>query len=456
MTIVRETTPCEPVSISTQAPTSAARQELPVHTSLRTDFSWTLVGNAVYAGGQWLALMLLAKLTKPELVGQYALGIAFAVPVFMLTSFQLRLALASDIKQQTHFGHYLSFRLLSTALGLVIIALVTQIMGFRGQLRWVVLLVGLVQAIDAISDIYYGRLQLHNRMVSIAKSMMARTVISAVGFTVAVCFNGNLAWGLWAVVVARVIVLFGYDIRTSTHNVVAEPKSSFQNERLRPHWNLRVQRQLLWFAFPIGIATVLASLNSAIPRYFIEHALGEHALGIFSAIAFMFSAGSMAVVSLGQSAFTRLARSYAEENLIEFRSRLLSLLTLGAGLGVYGIVVAKVAGPEILTLLFRPEYAQHANLLVWIMAAGCVGYMAQCLGVGMCAAGYYRSQIVLFIVTNLTVLGASWILIPRQGLLGAVFAILISGIVQLAGSVMILAMGMRKLTCVWARNAEAT
>jgi len=101
----------------------------------------------------------------------------------------------------------------------------------------------------------------------------------------------------------------------------------------------------------------------------------------------------MAVVSLGQSAFTRLARSYASGNLVAFGSLLGKLLAFGQCWSVRNDYF-QLAGREILTILFRPEYAERADLLPWIMATGSVLFMAQFLGFGMTAAGYYNSQVV--------------------------------------------------------------
>jgi hypothetical protein len=53
---------------------------------------------------------------------------------------------------------------------------------------------------------------------------------------------------------------------------------------------------------------------------------------------------------------------------------------MGATLGIFGIILGKVAGREVLATLFRPEYAEHADLLPWIMGAGCINYLAQYLG----------------------------------------------------------------------------
>jgi len=422
--------------------------------SLRADFSWMLVGNAIYAGGQFATLMLLAKMVRPELVGQYALGLAIVYPVMMLTNMQIRAVMTSGARQQTHFGDYLSLRLLTTSLALVIIFAITQVLGYRGDLTAVVLMVGVAYGIETISDVYYARLQLHDKMAEISKSLIARAVLSVLGLAIATYISGSVLWGIAGVVLARAIVFISYDISKSTHGLGRQSNWFSRTEELTPRFNLKVQGQLLWLSLPLGIVVLLTSLNSNAPSYFIQHALGERDLGIFSAMGFMISVGNMAVVSLGQSAFTRLARSYADGNLIAFGSLLGKLLAFGAMLGMSGMAVSKLAGREILTILFRPEYAERADLLPWFMAAGGVLFMAQFLGFGMTAAGHYKSQVVLNILANLSLFAACYWFVARQGLLGAIIAMLIAAIVQLVGSVMVLVRSMRFHTQVCARNVE--
>jgi O-antigen/teichoic acid export membrane protein len=413
------------------------------------------VGNIFYAGGQFATLMLLAKLLRPELVGQYALGLAVVYPVMMFTNLQLKAVMTSAARQQKDFGQYLSLRLLTTSLALAIIFAITQILGYRRELTAVVLMVGLAYAIETMSDIYYARLQLHDKMAEISKSMIAKALLSVLGLAVATYVTRNLLCGIACVVVARVIVLFGYDVCESTHGLGGRSKWFSLNHALRARFDLKVQRELLWLSLPLGIVVLLTTLNSSVPSYFIKHALGERDLGIFTAIGFTISVGNMAVVSLGQSAFTRMSRAYADGNLAEFGSLLGKLLAFGAGLGVCGMIISKLAGHEILTILFRSEYAERADLLPWTMAAGGVLFMAQFLGFGMTAAGYYNSQVILNIFANLSLIAACYWLVAKQGLLGVILAMLIAAIVQLAGSAMILLIGLRTQTRMCANRVES-
>ncbi len=118
------------------------------------------------------------------------------------------------------------------------------------------------------------------------------------------------------------------------------------------------------------------------------------------------------------------------------------------------MVISKFAGHEILAILFRPEYAERADLLPWIMVAGGVLYMAQFLGFGLTAAGFYNSQVILNILANLSLLAACYWLVARQGLLGAILGMLIAAIVQFLASIVILGVGARMRAPVRAERVE--
>ena len=412
--------------------------------SLTSDFSWTFLGNAVYAAGQFALLMLLTKLVQPEQVGQYALGLALVYPVMMLSNMQLRSVMNSSVNGRAQFGHYLSLRLLTTFAAFAFIFGATRILRYDWELTGVVLMVGVAYGIETVSDVYYARLQLHDRMAEISKSLMVRAALSVLALATLTYVTRSVVWGIGGVAAARGLVLFCYDSRERIHGLRRQPRWSLLNGELAPRFDASEQRKLLWRSLPLGIVVLLTTLNSSIPSFFIKHGIGERDLGIFTALGLTISVGNMAVVSLGQSAFTRLSRAYATGNITAFGSLLAALLACGAGLGVCGIIISKFVGREILTLLFRPEYAERADLLPWIMAAGAVLFMAQFLGFGLTAAGFYHSQVHLNILANLGLIVACYWLVASKGLLGAILAMLIAAIFQLAASAVILLAAMRK------------
>jgi len=103
----------------------------------------------------------------------------------------------------------------------------------------VVLMVGVAYAIETISDVYYARLQLHDRMDGISKSLIARALLSTLGLAVATYVSGSLIWGLAGVVLARAIVFIGYDICERTHDLGEQSKWFSRNKALTPRFDVR-------------------------------------------------------------------------------------------------------------------------------------------------------------------------------------------------------------------------
>jgi O-antigen/teichoic acid export membrane protein len=418
----------------------------PYKLSLRANFSWTFAGNVVYAACQWGTLVVLVKLGTPVLVGQYALGVAIAAPVIMLAQLQLRSVIASDVRGDYRFGDYLAFRLVSTALAVFVVLAIPLALRSGPVLTPLIFLVGLSLAVEAISDVFYARLQLIERMDRIAKSQMVRGPLGLAAMGLGVYLTGRVSWGVAAMVVARLAVLVGYDVRPRTQSLEPaaedpqQARKQFEHVKttLRPRWEPHTMAKILWLSLPLGIVALLVSLNTYIPRYFIQWSLGARELGIYSAIGFLMSAGNLFAGALAQAVFVRLAKFHAERRNRDFVLLLLKMAGIGTVLGAGGILVAWIAGPQLLRIIYRPEYAEQSKVLVWFMVVAWVGYLGQFLGYAMTSARYFVHQIPLFVVVALAITAGSYWLVPRMGLTGGVLANLIGVTVQLLGSMVIL------------------
>ena len=411
--------------------------------TLRRNFSWTFTGNLIYAASQWGMLVVLAKLGSPEMVGQFTLGLAVTAPVIMFTNLQLRGIQATDAKGDYVFSDYLGLRLIGTGLALLIIAGITLKAGYRWETSLVILAIALAKAFESISDVFYGLIQQHERMDRIAIALMIKGPLSLLLLGIGVSLTGSVVGGAIGLAVAWGLVLFGWDLRNgrlilknSSHGreqedlLVADAEPAKSQNLLYPRWERKTLGKLVWLALPLGFVMMLISLNTNIPRYFIERYLGERELGIFSAISYLMVAGNMVVSALAQSASPRLAKYYAAGNSTAFRTLLLKLVGVGLMLGVGGVFVAVVAGKPILTLLYKPEYAERADLFAWLMVAAGIGYASSFLGYGITAARYFRVQMPLFtLVTGTSAIACFW-LIPRHGLRGAAIALIVGAIVQ--------------------------
>ncbi|MEG4806452.1 oligosaccharide flippase family protein [Microcoleus sp. F8-D1] len=426
--------------------------------TLRRNFSWTFTGNLVYAASQWGMLVLLAKLGSPEMVGQFTLGLAVTAPVIMFTNLQLRGVQATDAKGDYVFSDYLGLRLIGTGLALLIIAGITLKAGYRWETSLVILAIALAKAFESISDVFYGLIQQHERMDRIAIALMIKGPLSLLLLGIGVSLTGSVVGGAIGLAIAWGLVLLGWDLRNgrlilknSSHHkegenlLVADSEPTKSHNPLYPRWDGKTLGKLVWLALPLGFVMMLISLNTNIPRYFIERYLGERELGIFAAMSYLMVVGQMVVSALAESASPRLAKYYAAGNSTAFRTLLLKLVGVGLMLGAGGVFVAVVAGKPILTLLYKPEYADRADLFLWLMVAAGIWYVSAFLGYGITAARYFRVQMPLFVaVTGSSAIACLW-LIPIMGLRGAAIALIVTAIVQAVFSFAVIAYALYRL-----------
>jgi len=384
---------------------------------LRRSAAWALAGNAVYAGTQWLALVALARLGSPAAVGQFALGMALCAPVVLFGNLQLRSVLATDARDEHAWPDYLGLRAITTALALVVIAAIAGL-GYGGDTAWVIALAGVAKAIEGVSDLYYGLLQKHERMDVMARSLILRGVLGlgalvaglALGRDVRVAVAGMA--GAWAVVLA-------------VHDVPAAAAVSAGARA--PRLRRAAQVALVRLALPLGVTTLFLSLQQNIPRYVVEHHLGEAALGIFAAMAYVQVAGEIAIRALGQTAMPRLARHWAAGERAAFDALLVRLLALGAALGVAGVALAATLGEPLLDVLFGAAYAAEAAVFTWVMIAAALTWLGSLLGYAASATRAFTRFTMPYAAVTGVALIAAVALIPRHGLMGAAWALGLTG-----------------------------
>lgn len=408
--------------------------------SLRANFSWTLVGNVIYAACQWGMLTILVKLGDPEIVGRLSLGLAVTAPIFMLSNLQLRALQATETTGTLQFADFAGLRLVATALAVLAAQIAAWAGGYGPELAWTIAGLGLSRAVDSSSDVIQGELQRRERMDLLAGSMMLRGFFSVGALAAAFAWSGSLAWAVLGMAAANLVVFLAYDVR----KLVQVHRGALRE--LWPRFEASAMRRILGDALPLGAVMMLISLNVNIPRYFIEASFGEYLLGIFAPLAQLVAAGGLVVNALGQSATPRLARLHAAGDLSGFKRILGIMLGLALLLCVAGVGLIYLVGAPILTLLYSAEYAEYTGLLYRFAVLAGVQFAGSFLGYGMTSARRYRVQLPLFLLATVVCSLGSWLLVPRLGLEGAIYALLASALVQLCGSAWILSGALQKLT----------
>jgi O-antigen/teichoic acid export membrane protein len=357
---------------------------------------------------------------------------AVSAPIILLANFQLRALLASDVRNQFTFSKYLTFRLVSLGVALLVVASVAVYAEGDWGRRGIILLVGFGQVLEYISETYYGWMQKHERIDRIARSLLLKGPVSLAALCLAMYITRSVAWAVFGLALGRLAILLVWDSRLGfAANGDLAPAA-------RIEWDGGQMLGLLRAALPLGVISMLGSLISNIPRYYINAFDGSAGLGIFSAIASLLTAGTLVVSTFGQASFLPVAKACAEADRAKYRMLIWQAMALAGGLGVLAIVASVFFGRSLLIHLFRREYGEYTDIFVRLMIAGMMMFMASGLGYVMTAARKLRPQIPLLLLAAVAAAATSAWSIPQYGLRGAADAVLISAFVQLVGAGVIL------------------
>jgi len=274
-----------------------SRKYIDDHSVMLSNAAWLLVGNVAYAVFLWGVLVSIAKLGTPEMVGVYSYGFALTTPIFMLFGLRLRFVQISDSKNEAGFDDYLSIRLFTTIVAVLIAIMMGLWLRLSIEVFYVVAIIAIAKGFEAISDIYYGFFYKCERMKHIAVSQLIKGSVSLVVFGSLLYKFGSLLVACTGMAIIWGVVCIFFDCKTVSQSSGIDSRNykildlpiflnfeTFKNK-------LTVFRVIIFKAFPLGIMGFLASLSINVPRYVVESELGIRELGYYAAITYIMLGG---------------------------------------------------------------------------------------------------------------------------------------------------------------------
>ena len=326
-------------------------------------------------------------------------------------------------------------RTITSVCALAVVVSLAYFLSAPPTVRWIVAAVALAKTVEAVADIYQGVFQKYERMDLLAVSLFLKGGFSLVAFASVFLFSHSLLWSAIAMASAQLVTLSLYDAPQSLSLSLARNLAVRGGRLAWPRWRREHITHILKGAIPLGITMMLISLQVNVPRLAIQRCLGIQDLGIFAGISYFPTAGMMIVFAVGSAAVPRMAAQVSQGEKRRFRLLLGRLVIVAVVLGTLSMAASAAFGSGVLRAVYGEAYASQEQLLLWMMAGGCVSYVLSMFGCAATAMGRFRAQPVILAVSTAILFVACDILLPRYGLIGAAWAMLICTSVGLAGFV---------------------
>lgn len=397
-----------------------------------------LMGNSVLMGCRFAITILLAKQASAELVGQYNLAMALTSPVVLFLSFNMRVAMVADARNETTYGNWFMTRnvgLIASLLAILAICVWKRYDGMSFEFLAIIFFVGLGKVFNQASDVcaamYLKRERQDQAAVSGALTGLAMLVPFCLVFWPAsvYCWSFQLPPGVamtgtvWAVVlgaVAALLVYLWYDRPKVHHAADCDPR-----------WSAPEVWRVLVKVFPLGVVMLVINLCDSLPRLIMEERTGgTEILGYFSALTTLALGANLLLIQVGIASTNRLAQYYNRD----FRQflRLTGKLTLLAiALGIVLMLGSLLVGRWMLEVFFKPAYANYYTEFLIVVGSQCLALLSSVFGITATQMRIYWLQVSIHITVLVVTVGAAWLLItPAAPVAGGAWTFFIRAAVQ--------------------------
>ncbi|MGM1429349.1 hypothetical protein ACS126_08830 [Sphingobacterium lactis] len=355
-------------------------------TTIKKNIFSSLVGNLIYAFGQYLILILFIKFFTKAEVGEYLFALAFVTPINLGFDLQLRTLYVTESNKNIKFSDYYSFRLITNFLS-VFIALVA-ILIYNKDYLLIVFIVSLVKAIETHLELIYGVYQSNFRLDIVAKSKVVRTIVSLIVVALIVLITKNLLLALVSYLAVWILLLFLYEKRSVLKLAFLKPESfSFKINKENLNY-------LLINSAPLFFAILIDKYYANYPRLAIEKHLGLSDLAIFGSLLYFKTLAGQIITAIGQSTAPNLSLYYKQRKTKLFYNLIWKLILAGFSVGVLGVFISYMFGEEILSLVYSKDYSIYNNVLQLVLIGATVSFS------------------YIFIGTALTCMRKQWVKLP--------------------------------------------
>ncbi|MGM8366181.1 oligosaccharide flippase family protein [Virgibacillus sp. W0181] len=387
--------------------------------NFRKKLGWAIAGNIAFALSQWLIITILARFGSALDLGLYSLSLAITAPIILFLNFDLRTIIATDSTSQYNFSEYMSGRILHMLVAYIIIISVALIYSSDKKTFFVIILLGLVKIIEALSDICMGFFQKKENLSILGKSQLLRGIYSTIIFGTIYYLTKSVIASIIGLLIIMTLRLLLYDLK-----YVRKLTPVFLQFKKSTSW------ELIKMAWPLGVTALIGSLNANIPRYFLDYFYGIAEVGVYSALYYVLVASNLVMTPISLLAAPKIANVY--QNGSNRRFLKINLVFIGIALFVFLLIFIPVLfhSKFILRLFYGVEFEVYSITFTILYTSILFGFINSFLNLSIISSRQLIIQSTVNLINLFITLSLGYYLIMNNGLLGASWALVLSRSIQ--------------------------
>ena len=379
------------------------------------DYVWNTVGVGLWGMVFPVLTIVVTQLAGAEQAGMFSLAFVTALLLMFVGNYGVRNFQASDLDEEYSFADYQANRVLTVVIMLVAGITYCKFRGYTDQMWLMSLGVYLYKAVDALADVYEGRLQQVDKLYLAGISQAFRSAAALIGFSLALLITRNVGVSsiVMAVIAALTFVVFTFPLAQ-----LETPKSRSANAK-------RVIG-LLKQCFPLFVALFMYNLIDNMPKFVMEGALSYDNQLYYNALYFPAHAILLTSGFIYKPMLLKMANAWADPA----KRKKFDLIIVVMFVIIVAITVVMAGamgwfGLAIMSFLYGIDFEQYRGLCFVMLAAGGVTAGIEFLYQVITVLRRQRAVTKLYLITFGFSLFVPVLLVNFTGLPGAVIGYLI-------------------------------
>lgn len=376
----------------------------------KQDYVWNTAGQTVWGAVFPLFTIIVTQLVGVDQAGVFSLAMVSGMLLMILGNYGVRTFQVSDVNENFSFSEYQLNRWITCVLMLLAGYLFIRVRGFDPSMAQIFMAVFVYKMMDALADVYEGRLQQKDKLYLAGVSIGIRSLAVLVVFTVMLFITRNVYAASFAMDVAAVA---SFVLVTFPLALLETPRSS--------RMSIRKVAALFKQCFPVFVALFLYSLIDNMPKFVMDGVLPYENQLYFNALYFPAQMILLIVGFVYKPMLVSISNVWADRSKRRrFDLLVIAMICLSAVLAVVGIGLMGWIGIPIMSFMYGIDFEQFRSLSYIMLAAGGVTGAIDFLYSTITVMRHQRDVTKIYLITMIFAVIVPIMLIHIADLRGAV------------------------------------
>jgi O-antigen/teichoic acid export membrane protein len=395
--------------------TFAGQEEQYASHKTTRDYIWNTVGVGAWGGVFPLLTIVVTQLTDAEIAGMFSLAFVTGMLLMYIGNYGVRTYQVSDINETHSFSDYQVNRYLTCAIMILIGVGYCTLRGYGALMFTMSVGIYVYKMVDALADVYEGRLQQYDKMYLAGISQTFRSVFVFIVFTIVLAITRDVGIASVAMGVTAVV----------TFLILTFPLALFETPKSE-RFTLSGVGDLFKQCFPLFLALFLYALIDNMPKFVMEGVLSYDNQLYFNALYFPAQFILLTVGVIYKPLLLRLANLWADpKGRRKFDLAIFAMMAITVAITVVLGLFMGWIGLDIMSFLYGLDFNQYEGLCYIMLAAGAVTAIIDFLYQAITVLRRQRAVMKLYVITFGFSLFVPTLLINFTGLPGAIIGYLI-------------------------------